>query len=154
MFIPSLITSLWSQILLLELLPQRVNQFQNSIYPNLWEWKTKYPSEAMNKFYYDAKTETLYPKLNRRYREINHIVKYSKINFFLNTRPTVITWGSFFYEIVYPITIFSNFPKLYQSLRGQAIKRGFTFPKSTFIKKFSRKYLKISQNFKNTREVS
>ena len=45
----------------------------------------------MNKFYYDAKTETFYPKLNRRYKEINNIVKYSKINFFLNTRPTIIT---------------------------------------------------------------
>ena len=45
----------------------------------------------MNKFYYDAKTETLYPKLNRRHKDIEKIIKKSNIDFFLRTRPSVTT---------------------------------------------------------------
>ena len=43
----------------------------------------------MNKFYYDAKTETLYPKLNRRYKDINQIIKESTIDFSYRTRSSV-----------------------------------------------------------------
>ena len=121
-FLPSLIENQYSVILLLEHLPHRCHQFQNTIYLFLWEWKTKYHSEAMNKFYYDAKTETLYPKLNRKYKDINQIIKDSTIKFEINSRSSVSFWRSFFYEIVYPITKFTNFPKLYQSLRGQDIR--------------------------------
>ena len=112
MYIQRLITNHWSVILLLALPPQRWFQFQNSIYLNLWEWKTKYHSELMNKFYYDAQTQTLYPKLNKRYKDINQIIKDSTIKFELNSRSSVSSWRSFFYEIVYPITIFFNFPNL------------------------------------------
>ena len=45
----------------------------------------------MNKFYYDPKTETLYPKLNRRHKDIEKIIKKSNIDFFLKTRPSVTT---------------------------------------------------------------
>ena len=110
MSIPSLMANHWSVILLLEHLPHRCHQFQNSIYLN--SWKTKYPSESMNKFYYDAQTQTLYPKLNKRYKDINQIIKDSTIKFELNSRSSVSSWRSFFYEIVYPITIFFNFPNL------------------------------------------
>ena len=105
MFIPSLITNPWFQIMWLELPPQRCNQFHNSIYLKLWEWKTNPFSDAMNKFYYDPKTETLYPKLNKRHKDIEQIIKKSNIDFFLRTRPQVTTWGSFFMWIRHPLQL-------------------------------------------------
>ena len=149
MFIPSLMENHWSVTLLLEHLPHRCHQFQNTIYLCLWEWKTKYPSESMNKFYYDAQTQTLYPKLNKRYKDINQIIKDSTIKFELNSRSSVSSWRSFFYEIVYPITIFFNFPNLYQSLWPWAIESPYIIHKF-----FSRIFKKFPQNFTNTREVS
>ena len=43
----------------------------------------------MNKFYYDVQTQTLYPKLNRKYKDINQIIKESTIDFSYNTRSSV-----------------------------------------------------------------
>ena len=43
----------------------------------------------MKPFYYDQKTETLYPKLNRKYKDINQIIKESTIDFSYQKRPSL-----------------------------------------------------------------
>ena len=138
MFIQRLITNHWSVILLLALPPQRWNQFQYFIYLNLWEWKTQYHSDTMNKFYYDAKTETLYPKLNRRYKDINQIIKESTIDFSYRSRSSV-SWGSFFMRLFMLMRYFST------SLTYRGDKERDHYIIQFLIQKDIKKFLRILQ---------